>query len=399
MNTTFSHEAYLNHYKNLSIINEIDIGVYLLDCATGESSRRKPDFTLDEFISHIKDRNDHNLCYQLVQIVKNRDTFNYFLNNIKKNGWNISDFWDYDLFKTFWITNRIISPIIMGLCIFGIICNAFLLITSLWIKKSTPTLQTYLWMAGNDIIMSASLLTIHFLNFLEIFELYVSQCWTLLLDSLRMGSEYAEMIFQIVLVVMQCFGIKYPLRYKLVFTKRNVKIILALSWVIPTTYMLLYAIFFAPKGQGLLEFSTNCINDFTSSLSYSLHYAIFTTITPIIILLTYIFIITLLNVRKKKWNTKNSNISSSLQTVNTAAVILVSFLVFRYPGMLVHFLKSFGYDFNDDNDLYVPWWVTTLLHNVKPILNAFIYPARIREVKQASKDFCRAFGKVFRNGL
>ncbi|XP_050432467.1 trace amine-associated receptor 4-like [Adelges cooleyi] len=138
----------------------------------------------------------------------------------------------------------IFTPILILLCMFTIIFNIILLLSTIWIKRPlSPTLYISISLAGTDLYTSFLLGLSFTVNSLlpEGFQInLMTNCMSLVLEALRLGAIVTTAGHLLFLAFNHYIGILRPLHYSATVTHGMVTIFIFFLWTLPPSFLLAY---------------------------------------------------------------------------------------------------------------------------------------------------------------
>ena len=154
----------------------------------------------------------------------------------------------------------IVVPVLMVLCLLGVLANLYILISIRWLRHSpSPLMVLTLSLAAADgtvalfnlIALVLNSLLPYVLNF-SIFLTQVGWCVQLTMEAFRMGVMVTAIWHLLVIALTHYAGSLRPLHYQLTLTKPLMIAFLVGLWILPTFSFLLS--FVAIPGMQIQEF-------------------------------------------------------------------------------------------------------------------------------------------------
>jgi melanocortin 2 receptor len=149
-------------------------------------------------------------------------------------------------------------PALLAFCVISLAINVRILISIYWIRRPlSPTLHISLSLAGADAYTSLILaigLVVNSLLPVGLGIKFQNECFALFLETQRLGGVIVTVAHLLALACNHYLGILRPLHYMSIMTHRNTTTCIALLWIIPISYFVVY--FSSVDGEGFQ--SQNC---------------------------------------------------------------------------------------------------------------------------------------------
>ncbi|XP_050542375.1 trace amine-associated receptor 3-like isoform X2 [Daktulosphaira vitifoliae] len=299
------------------------------------------------------------------------------------------------------------TPILILLCLFTIIVNIILLLSTLWIKKPlSPTLYISLSLAGTDLYTSFLLglsFTVHSL-LPEGFQIVLmTNCMSLVLEALRLGAIVTTAGHLLLLAFNHYIGILRPLHYSATVTHGTLSLFMIFLWIAPPSFLLTY--FNMIPCQAFQ--SHHCSYDFLleSKFRSAFTAVLFGSLLTMGFIYYHIFTIvkrhqanrllykqsgSMYNKKSTRVNFKQSTCSQQCKTekaVYTTLMIVGSVVIGWMPACLQYYLICNNCviqpDWSSLKIRFYTYFAINCLVILKSAVNSYIYAARMQDIQVA----------------
>lgn len=305
---------------------------------------------------------------------------------------------DDDYVTNFLYTFREIALTIMvAFCFISIVENCWILVCVKFLKRSmSPTLCYSISLAAADayvsLVIGAGLIINSLLPMYGIIDENNYLCLILALEGFRVGAMITSVLHLLGLAINHYIGIVKPLHYQSIMTRFNTCLTIALTWLLPLVFCMVY--FSVIKDEGFQ--SENCAK-FEFLLVRKFRYIVASLFFLPLLVMVFIYAHILVIIRRhrrgvlqyQQTEQTKAQMKSNIKAVVTTLLILGTYLLGWIPAVMIFIVIC--NDCAQPLSIYgkhpILLTVLTAAFNsliiAKSCIDPIVYAARITEIKEA----------------
>lgn len=291
---------------------------------------------------------------------------------------------------------RIVVPIMLVMCLISILENCWILLAACFVKRSmSPTLCFNVSLAGADayasLVISVGLVlnnVIPMLTGINVDEQL--ECLVLTTEGFRVGGMISSVLHLLGLAINHYIGIANPLHYQSIVTRRVTLWTIALTWILPLAFNMIY--FSLVKDEGYQRPTCDSFI-FLLSRTYRIIIASMFFLPLVAMVIIYVHILVIIRHHRKgvlestQTEQTRQQMKSNIKAVVTTLLILGTYVIGWMPAVIVFITICLDcmINFTEVNPLVLT--VTNVTSNcliiIKSLVDPIVYAARIHEVQDA----------------